>query len=158
MKHIRAADIEFPRLLVGNRYSSRIQQSDGHTWQGRTNAAGSAFTLIWVAQVHECLCHPIPLENCVAEAATTCFVHMGRKWCRTANEQPHLLTDGSGRFLGHFQHANIDCWNAKEKCGTEVKEGFSGFRTVKALLQPHPATAGDPAVQSISQAMYVKER
>ncbi len=86
------------------------------------------------------------------------FQHLRGQWRGAGYEQPHTSADLSGIRGLHVEQPDVHGGYAKKQRGLKAQEFRSRAVVFETLQQAHPEAADQPAVQTISEAMHMKQR
>src|SRR5258708_9504354 len=130
----------------------------GDAGQWEADGPGAALTGVRIAQYHEGFGHPVAFEDGVTEELAEAVEHVRRHRRGAGYEQAHSRSDLARRVRRRVEQAHVDRRHAEEECRPELVEFIDRCSVVEALQQPHPAAAGQPAVQTVAEGVNVKER
>src|SRR5689334_3936963 len=84
--------------------------------------------------------------------------NLGGKRRRTGDKQAHESANLACRGFGQIQKTNVDGRNSEECARPEVEKFVGSSLMLEPLKQAHSASRQQPAVNSVAEAMDVKQR
>src|SRR5205823_4596816 len=93
----------------------------------------------------------------VAEPGAEFLQDVRRQGRRPGNEQAQEAADFAGLVRRKIEQADIDGGNTEEQGGAEIEEGGCCLAMIEAFQQAQAAAGGQPAVQTVAQAVYVEQ-
>src|ERR1035437_9409582 len=129
--------------------------------QGWAHRSGATLAIVRIAHDHERLAHAITLENRLTESVAKSVVHVCRQRGRPAHEEARRRADAASEVVRHqcsIEQTHVHRRHAEKQRRPELGEREWCRALIESLEEAHAVSADEPTVQTVRQAVHVKER